>query len=168
MDELYFALQPDMDASEEILDIARAIAFEYDLAEPYKAEWLHLSLNGVGPFSLDLADRAIAIGDGIWAPPVEVTLDRVALYDGDPRPLVLEAGSAAPLEKLFDILVASMARDGLVPQGQFSPHVPLLKDNQAPQQVPLSRPINWTADEFVLIHSNDSLFEVVASWRLRG
>jgi 2'-5' RNA ligase len=168
MDKLYFALQPDMDASDEILDVARGIAFEYDLVEPYRPEWLHLSLNGVGHFSLELADRAIAVGDSIWAPPVEVTLNQIALYNGDPRALVFEASATEPLQKLFDMLATSMVQNGLGAGKQFAPHVTMLKDNRAPPQVPLARPIRWTAEEFVLIHSNDWLFEVVASWRLLG
>ncbi len=167
MDKLYFALQPEADASEEILDIAQGIAFEYDLAEPYRPEWLHLSLNGVGPFSLDLADRAIAIGDGIWAPPIDVTLDRVVLYNGDPRPLVLEAHATEPLTRLFDMLAESLKQHGLDACRQFSPHVTMLKDNGAPLQAPLPRPIRWTATEFVLIHSDSALFDVVATWPLR-
>jgi 2'-5' RNA ligase len=164
MDKLYFALQPDMDAGEEIVEIARTIAFEYDLAEPYKAEWLHLSLYGVHHFSLNLVDRAIAVGDRIWAPPIEIVLDRIVLYSGDPRPLVLEATATEPLRQLFN----KLAGDGIEVPKQFSPHVTMLKDNQAPQQAPLVRPIRWTAEEFVLIHSNSTVFEVVASWRLRG
>jgi len=164
MDKLYFALQPDIDASDEILEIARTISFEYDLAEPYKPEWLHLSLYGVHHFSLDLVDRAIAVGDRIWAPPVEVTLERIKLYNGDPKSLVLEATANEPLRQLFNKLAGGKAE---VPS-QFSPHITMLKDNQAPTQAPLARPIRWTAEEFVLIHSNSSLFEVVASWRLRG
>jgi len=167
MSKLYFALQPDSDASDEITEIARAIAFEYDLAGPYTPEWLHLSLNGVGHFSLDLVDRAIAVGDGIWAPPVEVTLSDITPFGGDPTPLVLIANKTPALEGLCDVLARAMKQNGLPCAYSSQPHVTFLKDNRVPKQVALARPIRWIAEEFVLIHRDSSLFEVVASWRLR-
>ena len=61
----------------------------------------------------------------------------------------------------------SLKHHGLDSGRQFSPHVTMLKDNGAPRQAPLPRPIRWTATEFVLIHSDSALFEVVATWPLR-
>jgi 2'-5' RNA ligase len=167
MGKLYFALQLDADATEEIAGLAADIAFEYDLSGPYAAEWLHLSLNGVGLFTPDLADRAIRAGDSIWAPPVEVVLERIERYGGEPAPLVLAARETTALRGLFDLIAKAMTENGLGAANGFSPHVTLLRDNQAPSRMSLAAPIGWLATHFLLIHSADG-HEVVASWPLQG
>jgi len=167
MGKLYFALQLDADATDEIAALAADLSFEYELTVPYLAEWFDLSLIGVGIFSPDLADRAIAAGDSVWAPPVKVVLERIARYQGDPAPLVLEARHSAALQGLFDFISKTIQENGLGAAGGFSPHVTMLRDNKAPRHVPLAAPIGWLATHFLLIH-RDAGHEVVASWPLRG
>ncbi|MBI2255347.1 MAG: 2'-5' RNA ligase family protein [Proteobacteria bacterium] len=167
MGTLYFALQPDADAAEQIADLAERIAFEYDLAPPQPTDRLHLSLAGMGPFSTTHLTRAIEIGSSIWAPAVEVTLGGIARFGGDPAPLVLAVQEPEALQTLYAKFYQAMGVTPPISPALFLPHITLLYDNAAPEHLALEAPIHWNAQEFVLIHS-DGGHEIVARWPLRG
>lgn len=166
MGQLFFALQPDADASEQIADLAARISYEYDLAPPVLPNRLHLTLAEVGLFNADLVDRAVEIGASIWASTMTVMLDGIACFNGEPTPLVLTMREPRALQNLHAKLHQAMETLPPISNKSFAPHVTILYDNDAPDHYQLETPISWIAEEFALIHS-DSGHEVVSSWPLR-
>ncbi|MEO8882004.1 MAG: 2'-5' RNA ligase family protein [Devosia sp.] len=176
IDPVFFALQPDEEATRRIARQAEWEKVEYGLAgRLIPAERLHVTLQWV-PVPRGAVEwfaaiaRFIALDIGI--PPFEVTFDDVLSFrkkEGN-RPIVLRGGTGE-LMGLFQILGEGMRRLGFgeFARRAFTPHITMLYDRR---EVPAHavEPITWTVREFELIHSlqGQGHHSVVGRWPLQG
>jgi len=166
MHRLFFALKPPVRES-------RLIGLARDQMSGAKAlvsnDRLHMTLGITNDYrTLDdaLVDRMMAIGETVGGEPVPVTLDRLS---GGARSVALRP-TKRPRE-LVDLqgqIGRLLDYWGLTRAGwEFNPHVTLLYWDSQPVIRPIA-PIEWTADEFVLIHSRvgETQHDILGRWPL--
>ena len=121
---------------------------------PVPNERLHITLGLTDDYrrlEAALVDRMIAIGDTISGEPIPIRLDRISAGTGSValRPTV-QPRELANLQKQIGRLVEYW---GLTRTGwSFNPHLTLLYWDGQPFIRPIT-PIDWRAEELVLIHS---------------
>ncbi|APW38144.1 hypothetical protein RD110_13840 [Rhodoferax koreense] len=181
-DRLLFAVYPSWPtATTRIAPLAQRLRAELSLrGQPIAPERFHATVHFMGDYAAlppDLVRNARAAGDAVRMAPFRVGFDRAASFDSKPsnRPLVLRGGSDGPgirgLKDFHDALGEAMQRTGLgrwaIPQ--FTPHVTLLYDDRAVEELPIEE-ISWPVSEFVLVHSllGNSTHVPLARWRLDG
>jgi 2'-5' RNA ligase len=166
-ERLFFGLFPDVATSRRVGRFAARLVGDRGLAGTrVKDERLHVSLHHVGDYrrlrskviyAAQLAAKAVS------APPFEVTFRFVTSFrlppsrDGRPaRTALALLGEGDALSELYRTLGAAMEMSGLRPSPRFVPHMTLL---YGPSAVPLQAidPIQFVADELVLVHSERGL-----------
>jgi 2'-5' RNA ligase len=176
-DRIFFAVLPDADMAARIHtlaeDLKREKGFEGTLILP---EHLHITLFHLGDWRtlpakiVDIACKAAA---EVAAAPFDVALKRVESFRNRtgvyPFVLLAEQG-ATPLRVFQATLGAALKRNGLggATQGEFKPHVTLLRDSQRAKPSAVA-PVSWTVRDFVLIHSllGHTRHVHLARWPLR-
>lgn len=159
-DLYYFALRPTRLAAQDIAEAASRYRNRFDLiGRAYDARRFHVSLNQVmsprGPRKGDV-EAAIRAAKRVRVAPFSVAFTRVRSFRNKERhPLVLccEEGSGN-IVALREELRLESARSGLWrgPR-KFNPHLTLLRDKRLVPDQRLDKPICWTVEEFVLVHS---------------
>ncbi len=102
-------------------------------------------------------ESASAAAAQVAAAPFEVTFDRAESFRNStgiyPFVLLGEPG-ATPLRALHTALGAALKKNGLggATQGDFKPHVTLLRDTLRVPPAPVV-PLPWTVRDVVLVHS---------------
>ncbi|MEI9995017.1 MAG: 2'-5' RNA ligase family protein [Rhizomicrobium sp.] len=158
---VFFALLPDAATAARIHALATALkhanGFEGTLILP---EHLHVTLFHLGDWHA-LPEEIVAIAGRaaaeIVAPPFDVTLVRAESFrnrTGVCPFVLLAAPGATPLHAFHGLLGAALKRNGLggATQGEFKPHVTLLRDTKRAKPSAIE-PLAWTARDFVLVHS---------------
>jgi len=160
-DRIFFAALPDEKTAARIHALAgvisRARAFEGTLILP---EHLHVTLFHLGDWAslpeeiVTLAREAAAQVD---TPAFEVAFNRSESFRNSTGiyPFVLTGDrDAAAWRELHTALGAALKRAGLggATQGDFKPHITLLRDRLRAPSSPIE-PISWVVRDFVLVHS---------------
>jgi RNA 2',3'-cyclic 3'-phosphodiesterase len=177
-DRIFFACLPDADTAARIHglagDLKRDKEFEGTLILP---EHLHVTLFHLGDWNGLPADIVALASDAaaqIAVPPFEVAFGRAESFRNRTGlyPFVLTGDKdAAPWQPLHAALGAALKGAGLggATQGDFKPHVTLLRDSKrvAPFKIV---PIAWTVRDFVLVHSllGRTTHIHLGRWPLRG
>lgn len=178
-DRLFFAIFPDANASARIAALALQLRGEHELrGRPLARERFHVTLHhlgdyvGVPPDVVAMADKAAAAVTTMA--PFEVAFDRAASFSSAPRnrPFVLRGGDGvAALTEFQQALGIAMKKAGLGRWAKpaYTPHVTLLYDDRCVVEQAVE-PINWTAREFVLVHSllGQTRHVALLRWPLRG
>jgi RNA 2',3'-cyclic 3'-phosphodiesterase len=177
-DRLFFALLPDAAAAARIAALARRLRGEVGLkGRPLATGRFHVTLHFCGDhvgFPEALAASLQRAADRISLPPFPVRFDRAGSFAGRPRKrpfVLLGGGGLARLHAMRDLLGEAMTAQGLgsLVDARFTPHVTLLYDDlRAPEaQV---EPIEWMAQEFVLIDSllGQTRHVPLGRWPLKG
>lgn len=177
-DQVFFALVPEPEDAQRLVDLGAAIDAQNDLRGSVRpAQVLHVSLNALGDHSLldsarlDAARRAAA---KVAMPALKITYDTVSSFGGGNgrRPCVVRSGERdAAVFDLFCALDDALAREGVAThgRGRFEPHMTLLYGRRLyPEQT--MAPLSWTARRVALIHSHvgKTFHERLGEWELRG
>jgi RNA 2',3'-cyclic 3'-phosphodiesterase len=160
-DRIFFACLPDEATARRIQGLADTLKREHGLAgAPILPEHLHVTLFHLGDWAVlpheivALASRAAA---EVRVPPFEVAFTRAESFRNATGvyPFVLTGDKeAAAWRGLHTALGDQLRRAGLggATQGEFKPHVTLLRDEKRVPPIKLE-PVSWTVRDFVLVHS---------------
>ena len=178
-DRLFFALYPSTPAAMQVERLAQQERTIRGLkGRPLRAEHFHITLHHLGDFvglPQHIVAMALEAGAAMDMPQFEVTLNRVGSFDtkrGN-NPYVLLGGNGVRSLTVFQqALGVAMAKTGLRPpktQSSFTPHLTLLYDAQRVDEH-ATEAVNWTAREFVLVHSvlGETKHIPLARWPLRA
>jgi len=176
IDNLFFAVFPDIDTSARIGDLAREIGTRHDLqGKPLRNDRFHVTLHELGvhaglPPAL-VRDASRAAGE-LDVAVFDVTFDRLGSFiGGTTKPCVLLGPDGdSPLHRLQQALGRRLAVNGAGRnlKGRFTPHVTLRYEAvSVPMQA--APAISWTVREFVLVHSliGKTDHRIVGRWSLR-
>jgi 2'-5' RNA ligase len=175
-DRLFFAVMPDTPAMAQAGAVTDVLFSAHGLSGRRLApRRLHVTLHHAGDFAglpNDVVTRAKAAGDSLRHDPVAVRFDRAGSFVRRHRtlPLVLRGGGQViPLIAFQHALGEAMARQGLHPPSwtHYTPHMTLLYDPRYVEAREVT-PVEWTAREFVLIHSliGKARYDVLGRWEL--
>ena len=177
-DRLFFALFPNADAAAGIARQAQVLRDEHGLkGRPLAADRFHITLHHIGDYSglpQGKVDAAVKAAASVAASPFEVAFDSVMSFRGGRTlPLVMlgkDDGNHA-LKAFQETLGKAMVRAGLEPaaKSKFTPHVTLLYDHRSVAAQSVAA-VNWTVQEFVLVHSllGQTRHIALGRWALRG
>lgn len=166
---LFFALRPPI---REARQIAHAALWLGSGDSGLRPEHLHVTmaiLDDSDDFPATEAEAMKLAGEMIGAAPVHLMFDMAARSN---RSMALRARRKnAALAALRTQIVDAMARQSL-PQRQgyeFNPHMTLYYRDGAPGSRQIT-PVQWIADELLLIHSHVGLtrHDVLGRWPLTG
>lgn len=180
-DRLFFALMPNSALAEHIRVVAEAFHQERGLdrvVQPATRE--HVSIMQVGDYRWRLREKHVYAAElaarRIVMPRVDITFNAIGSFAGSlpraqqpaHRPLVLRADDEAP-RQLCHQLRRALGRRLLPATRQLVPHLTL---SYGPEMIAFEpvAPIRFTADEFVLIHSEVGLtrYHLRGRWPLAG
>lgn len=177
-DRLFFAIFPDADAAGRIAPLASRLRDEHGLnGKLIERARLHVTLHHLGDFvgvPRDIVARAGEAAATVAMPPFEMSFDRAMSFSGRPdkRPFVLLGGEGLAALKAFQrTLGTAMEKAGLKlfkADTNYTPHVTLLYGDLLVAEQAVET-INWTAREFVLVHSllGQGVHVPLARWALR-
>jgi RNA 2',3'-cyclic 3'-phosphodiesterase len=160
-DRIFFACLPDAAAAARIHaladDLKRTHGFAGTLIRP---EHLHVTLFHLGDWAVlpeEIVRLARAAADEVRAMPFEVAFLRAESFRNATGlyPFVLTGDKEAKAWRpLHDALGAALKRAGLggATQGEFKPHVTLLRDETRSAPIKIAS-LSWTVGDFVLVHS---------------
>ncbi len=177
-DRIFFAVVPDAETAARIHALAEELkagnGLDGNLILP---EHLHITLFHLGDWR-ELPAEIVAIASRaaaeVAAAPFDVTCRRVESFRNRtgiyPFVLLAEQG-ATPLQAFQQALGAALKRNGLggATQGDFKPHVTLLRDDTRMKPIAVA-PVTWTVRDFVLIHSllGQTKHVHLGRWALNG
>jgi 2'-5' RNA ligase len=174
---LYFAIQPDGLAAEQIAPLSEALAQRFrGGARAVAVSRLHVSLNFVGrddgPPPAEVVAGAGMAASRVAMAPFLVSFDRLVSWKGRAghRPLVLTGGDGAQgVDRLRRRLRAALVGGGLRPgpERAFVPHMTLLWGDHDLTETAVA-PVRWRVREFVLLHSGAGRQAVLGRWPLLG
>jgi 2'-5' RNA ligase len=160
-DRIFFACVPDAETAARISALAEQLkaenTFKGTLMRP---EHLHITLFHLGDWitlPIDVVKLAEQAAAQVNAAPFQVTFDRVESFRNRTGiyPYVLTSTKGASGWQPFHRTLAdALKRVGLggATQGEFEPHVTLLRDEKRARSKAIPS-ISWTVQDFVLIHS---------------
>ncbi len=178
---LFFAVQPDINTSARIEQLAWRLRSEYGLQDnPVDAGRLHVSLQALGDYPAvprALVALASQAASTVVLPPFAVSFDRVLSWSGNSlkpgrRAFVLRGGDGgAGLLVLYWALAVALQEFGLLRTiaSSFTPHLTLLYSQQRIAERTIE-PVAWTIREFVLVHSrirHKQPYALLGRWELR-
>lgn len=176
-DRLFFALFPDRDTAGRIAALAAELRSRHGLrSQPQDVERFHITLVHLGDYDglpRDLVGKARDAGRRVAAGPFSARFDRAGSFSGRPgnRPFVLRSSAAeTPVTHFQQSLWTAMMGAGLGKLAErYSPHLTLLYDDALIPEHAIE-PIDWTAGEFVLVHSllGRTRHVVLDRWALDG
>lgn len=151
---LFFALWPDARMRGALLERQRHWHWPRR-ARPTAAAKLHVTLHFLGDVARERIPDLLALRAGLPPGPYgALRLDTAALWRGGIA--VLESAAPPPgLAELQARLGAMLHREGFViePAARFRPHVTLARAAQGARPPETVDPIDWLADEVVLVES---------------
>ncbi|MBI3676747.1 MAG: 2'-5' RNA ligase family protein [Proteobacteria bacterium] len=176
-DRIFFACLPDAETAARIYALAETIkaARKFEGVQ-IRPEHLHVTLFHLGDWNGLPADIVTLAGQAaaqVATPAFDVTFNRTESFRNRTGiyPFVMTADKdAAAWRTLHTALGEALKRVGLggATQGEFKPHVTLLRDGLRAPASPVV-PISWTVREFVLVHSllGKTTHIHLARWRLQ-
>lgn len=178
-DTIFFALRPTIEVTSEALEIAQIYRTIHSLTGPSRpSAVLHVTLNGIGSFHRlpdDIVFGAEQIAAAVRAQPFELVLDEVMSFKHAGQSQAFVICGRQENEALIDL--CNQIQEGLYEAGlpyssgsHLTPHMTLLYDRKTILPEKLDRPVRWTIQEFLLIHSiyGKSEHNVVGRWPLLG
>jgi 2'-5' RNA ligase len=166
---LFFAVRPPIVQARQIGHAALWLGAGHDGLKP---EHLHVTmaiLDDADSFPAAEAEAMTVAGGTIAAAPVQIIFDMAARSS---RSMALRARRKnAALAALRSRIVDAMARQSLEQRHDyaFNPHMTLFYRDGAPGSRQIT-PVQWIADELLLIHSHVGLsrHDVLGRWPLTG
>ena len=177
-DRIFFAVLPDADTAARIHALAETLKSANGLGgNLILPEHLHITLFHLGDWRelpTEIVEIARTAAAEVATAPFEVACRRVESFRNRtgiyPFVLLAEQG-ATPLHAFQRTLGAALKKNRLggATQGDFKPHVTLLRDHTRVKPVAVD-PIAWTVRDFVLIHSllGQTKHVHLGRWTLNG
>lgn len=168
--KLFFALWPNQKTRDGLRRIGRGLPSHG--GRPTHPEDLHLTLVFLGQVAAERFDCVIQAADAVRAEAFDLVIDRVGHWK---RPKILWCGpTEAPrtLHQLIADLQKGLAPCGFQPEARpYSPHVTLARKAQPVEPCELDAPLEWRAEEFVLVSSlpenEPPRYRILHRWALR-
>lgn len=154
---LFFAMRPAPVDLPRIEAAASAVRQQHGVERGLvKAERLHVTCCDLGDFNAapaqTLVDAAVAVAAVLVRPSFELVFDRVMRFKGN-RALALLADEGAGEFKAFRAALGrALSQAGLGVDSGGAPHMTLGYGGDDVSES-LAKPIRWTAQDFVLVHS---------------
>ena len=150
---LFFALWPPPAAARALADWAKEVA-RVAGGKPVAAEKIHLTLAFLGDAD---PGKAIAAAKEVRFEAFDLPIEVSEYWQ---RNQILWAGPQripAPLDRLVEALQFELYRtDFILERRPFAAHVTLLRKARTPPTLPDLPPVQWPANEFVLVQSRSS------------
>ncbi|MDR6664725.1 2'-5' RNA ligase family protein [Rhizobium sp. 1399] len=139
---------------------------------------LHVTLNGIGAYRRlpdDIVFGAEQVAAAVRAQPFEIVLDEAMSFKHPGQPQAFVICGRQENEGLLDL--RNQIQEGLYEAGlpynvggHLTPHMTMLYDRKTVLPEKLDRPVRWTVQEFLLIHSiyGKSEHHVINRWPLLG
>jgi 2'-5' RNA ligase len=172
---LFFAAHPDA----SVLDAIGQAAGKLRDTKLIRGRWTqpakyHMTLRFLGDFHEPVADivaQASAAAASLRPTPFEVVLDRVATFRGRfQAPCVLRCTpqSEETVRVVWSGLGDALAKIGVEHRidNRFLPHVTIAYGDRMLHEAIAIDPIVWRIDEFTLMDSHKSQYQVQARWPL--
>jgi RNA 2',3'-cyclic 3'-phosphodiesterase len=178
-ERLFFALLPDADTKERIVELAQRLRRERGLEDKLVSpERLRVTVHHLGDhreLPQKLIDKALEAGSAVSMRPFELSFHRAGSIVGRPgkSPFVLRSGGTGsePMLTFHRTLGEAMTMSGLGrwAERRFNPHLTLFHHERIFEEQPIET-ISWTAREFVLVHSlhGKSVYKTISSWSLHS
>ncbi len=176
-DRLLFGLFPPPEVAERITGVGEAARARNGLrGQLLLPERFHITLFHIGDYVGLPRDAVVKAADAavdVIAHPFTVRFDRVASFRNGPFVMLGDEGELAALQAFRQTLGRAIARTGLKTKSsltQFKPHVTLLYEKGVAVPEHPVAPVEWTAHEFVLVHSllGQSRHIPLGRWPLKG
>jgi 2'-5' RNA ligase len=169
-ERLFFALWPPASVRDALAAEVRALPG--GAGRVHHPDDLHLTLLFVGGVADDVRPCVEAIGDGVVAGPFQLRLDEAGYWS---RPRIRWCRPSTVPADLLDLvgqLQAAMRDCGLEPEARpYRPHVTLARKAAPLRAQPLSTPVVWDVDSFVLAASGSETpprYRALRRWALAG
>ena len=172
---LFFAAHPDPAVLEAIGKAATGLRD----AKLIRGRWTqsakyHMTLRFLGDFredAMEVIARARAAAELLRPEPFEIVLDRVTTFRGRfQSPCVLRCAPAAEpaVRTVWDGLGEALAKAGVDYRidNRFIPHLTIAYGDRMLTEPIAIEPIAWRVEEFTLIDSHRSHYDVQARWPL--
>lgn len=150
---LFFALWPSQSVRAHFHDWARAVHADCG-GRVLRAETLHLTLAFLGEVDPSRLDLLMALMQRTPLVPCTLTFDHL-VYEVD-RKILWASANHVPdaLGATRDTLLSQWQNQGgRIEVRSFRPHVTLLRHARCAPADPNPKPVIWTCDNYVLIHS---------------
>jgi 2'-5' RNA ligase len=167
---LFLAFLPPPDMWPVITGLCRVLQRAHGLhGHVMRGDRLHVTLAGVAdPLRTRekmIAD-VVAIAGSVRRAAVSLRFDQTQSFSsGNRYPLVLGGGRPAPAREFRHMLAGRLRRAGIAVDRSFTPHVTMLWADRRVGDHPIA-PIEWTADELVLVESGHGRHVHLARWAL--
>jgi len=166
---LFFALWPADDVRSALAQAADRVA-QFACGRRTATSKLHLTLHYLGnwadPREVLLA-RASAAADAVQARAFHLVIDHAGSFVAARVGWLAPAGNSG-LDALWSDLGRALGEAGVTSDAQthFSPHVTVRRDIRSRLPSIATDPISWPVQDFVLVHSHDGRYDVLARWPL--
>jgi len=176
---LFFAVLPEPDVAERIVDLATELRAGHGLSgRLIPASRLHVTATPIADYAALLdydVSAAMAAAGSVRAKPFDIAFNRVQSFGrpGGNQPLVLRCGDGAgafgQLQKALLAALKANGYDGKAPAA-YTPHITLLYDRRAVDETYLDEPIGWTVRELALVYSvyGEGRHMQLGRWPLTG
>ncbi|TZF87702.1 RNA 2',3'-cyclic phosphodiesterase [Cognatilysobacter lacus] len=166
---LFFALWPPDEVRSALASAADGIA-AFGAGRRVAQAKLHLTLHFLGGWTSGVEhriERACAAASNVRGRAFELRVDHAGAFPGARVGWLAPAGSVGLDALWLDIRVA--LDQGAVPyrpQPHFAPHITVRRGVRARVPDAPIEAITWPVDAFVLVHSHDGRYDVLARWPL--
>jgi 2'-5' RNA ligase len=176
---LFFAVLPEPDVAERIVDLATELRAGHGLSgRLIPASRLHVTATPIADYATLLdydVSAAMRAAKAVVTKPFDIAFNRLQSFGrpGGNRPLVLRCGDGAgafgQLQKALLTALRANDYDGKAPAA-YTPHITLLYDRRALDETFLDEPIGWTVREFALVYSiyGEGRHTHLGRWPLSG
>jgi len=156
--KLLFALFPSAEQAQHIHERAQALLAQSRWTEtPIAASDLHLTLQVIGDYpdgvQKNVVSAAMHAAEQVRADAIQIAFDQVQSLTGHGALVFQEEHRNPGLQSLIQQLSQALAEHGFARHPLGTPHMTLLFSHGRISKQPI-RPIAWTANEFVLMHSH--------------
>ncbi|MEX0732822.1 MAG: RNA 2',3'-cyclic phosphodiesterase [Aquisalimonadaceae bacterium] len=136
------------------------------------ADNLHVTVVYLGLCDADQETAARDAAESVCAGPVELTLDRIAVWHAAQVQVLLPPGTPAALRWLYESLRGALVARGFPPEARpWVPHITVARKIAAQPTVTIP-PVRLRFSEFCLFRSHrvdgELLYEPIARWALTG
>jgi RNA 2',3'-cyclic 3'-phosphodiesterase len=166
---LFFALWPTEALRDELVKTVEPL-LEGKKARRIRPDNFHITLAFLGAVQARKLPSIMEAASGLDGEPLELRLEKIEAWPGS-HVLCLTPGQCAPLSDLVERLRRNLlAHQVELDQKDFRPHVTVAREWRDRSIEGAIEPIEWSANEFVLVESENtregSRYQIIGRWPL--
>lgn len=173
---LFFALWPDDKVRQQLAAQRDLMQQEYGGSHGVSAQRFHMTLLFMAAFPEEHLSLLMDCGDDIRVAPFDLLINARSHFKQNKVAYLGNEPQTPSLFRLQERLAKRVAKAfGIAPlRNEFNPHVAAVRGcRYFPSPRPVSPPISWRVDNFVLIHSiigmgKETHYDVLKTWHLGG